>query len=172
MDVSLGKSLDAWVGRLIDFVAADPLRREVRLKLEAEPVRTEVREKAAPKPERKTAAPKPKRKAAPKKKAVAKPKKKAAKKPARPRPAAVKALDEAVRRAEAAFPGRAALAAVDRQVLDALAAFADGAGITELVSATGRAAGDLRRRLEKLAAAGRVERVGAKLRTRFRLTGE
>jgi DNA-binding Lrp family transcriptional regulator len=60
---------------------------------------------------------------------------------------------------------------VDRRVLEALAAFADGAAINELAAATGQAAGALRRRLDKLAAAGRVERVAAGLRTRYRRTG-
>ncbi|HEX9735756.1 MAG TPA: winged helix-turn-helix transcriptional regulator [Thermoanaerobaculia bacterium] len=160
MDVTLGKRLDAWIGRLIDFAGADPLRRELSLKLEAEPappLRVEV-------PEKKVAA-------RPEKKVAARPEKKAPRKrAARPRPA-VAALEEAVRRAEATPSRRAALEAVDRRVLEALAAFADGAAINELAAATGQAAGALRRRLDKLAAAGRVERVAAGLRTRYRRTG-
>ena len=152
MDVTLGKRLDAWIGRLIDFAGADPLRRELSLKLEAEP---------AP----------PLRVEVPEKKVAARPEKKAPRKrAARPRPA-VAALEEAVRRAEATPSRRAALEAVDRRVLEALAAFADGAAINELAAATGQAAGALRRRLDKLAAAGRVERVAAGLRTRYRRTG-
>ncbi len=61
---------------------------------------------------------------------------------------------------------------LEQQILDALAVSEDGAAIRDLQRSTGGKATTLRSRLKRLTEAGRVERRGAGMRTRYHLAAE